>query len=100
MKATLETERCEQLETVIDFTGVLDHLLPSFYDTSYQCLRFIDPYGHTVFNRLQMEVFLAEWERITDLAQTPDEMEILSRIEKLARRCQKEPHFYLKFYGD
>lgn len=96
----LETENGEAIEQVGDPTNLLHLLLPTPDDASFTCLRFIDLYGDTVFNRLQMGTFLAEWKRIVNLARTSEEKELLNRIENLARRCQNEPHLYLKFYGD
>ena len=30
-------------------------------DCDFKLLRYIDPYGDTVFNRIQMEDFLTDW---------------------------------------
>lgn len=96
----LETERGQTIEAISDPTNLLHRLLPSLDDSSYQCLRLIDWYGDTVFNRLQMETFLAEWERLSRTARTIEEKELAVHIANLARRCLNEPHLYLKFYGD
>ena len=95
----LENEDCEPLEQVEDPENILHQLLPS-EDTSYQHLRFIDWYGDTVFNRLQIQPFLGEWDRIIESARTPEEHALLARIRELALRCSKEPHLYLRFSGD
>ena len=97
---SLQDEDGEILESVGDPNNILHELLPSFTDYSYQCLRFIDWYGNTIFNRFQIDVFLAEWKRLYSKAHTENEREILFRIEELAKMCQSEPHFYLKFEGD
>lgn len=100
LKVALETERGGPIEEVGDPTNLLHRLLPSYDDVSSQFLRFIDWYGDTVFNRLQMEGFIAEWKKLSSKAQTVAEKELLSRVESLARRCQNEPHLYVKIYGD
>lgn len=100
LTVVLETERGEPIEQVLDPGNLLHRLLPSHDDSSYQCVRFIDWYGDTVFNRLQMEQFLAEWKRLYNAAECKEERELLLAIEKLAHRCQTEAHLYLKFYGD
>jgi hypothetical protein len=69
-------------------------------DTSYNLLCYIDPYGDTVFNGLQMDVFLSEWERIRGAAQTPEQVEAWTSIRDLARNCREEAHLYLRFIGD
>jgi hypothetical protein len=95
----LENEECEPLEQVEDPENILHQLLPS-EDRSYQYLRFIDWYGDTVFNRLQIQAFLIEWDRIIDSARTSDATALLARIRELALRCSQEPHLYLRFSGD
>lgn len=96
----LEDERGNRLESIIDPPNLFSRLLPGPHDTSFLMLRFIDPYGDTVFNRLQMDTFIQEWDRIARHAQTEEEGSFLSRVRELAVRCQNEIHEYLKFYGD
>ena len=95
----LECERGEPLEQVEDPKDILHQLLPS-EDHSYHYLRFIDWYGDTVFNRLQIPCFISEWDILAESAQTPDETALLTRIRELAIRCAQEPHLYLRFSGD
>jgi hypothetical protein len=96
----LEDERGRPVEEVGDPGNLLHRLLPSPRDESFHCLRFIDPYGDTVFNRPQIEEFLADLGRILVSAKTKEERELLERIRELAERCRSEPHLYVKFYGD
>jgi hypothetical protein len=84
----------------VDEAALLGDVLPVHDDRSYQCLRFIDPYGDTVFNRLQMEQFLTEWERLESQLRGQERQEIAAAIRKLALRCRDGVHLYLKFYGD
>lgn len=81
-------------------THYLDSLLPSAEDSRSQCLRFVDPYGDTVFNRLQMDQFLREWEELETRAASSDGKELLRSVRELAERCREGPHLYLRFYGD
>ena len=73
-------------------------MLPSSDDSTFRFLGFIDWYGDTVFNYLQAKGFLEEWQRVK--ASHPDELVLLLRIERLARRVLEDRHGYLKFYGD
>src|SRR6266581_638932 len=86
-------------DTITDERNSLHKILPAPDDASYCCLRFIDWYGDTVFNRIQMETVLDELERITQGHQAEDAT-LISAIKKLAMRCLSEPHLYLKFCGD
>jgi hypothetical protein len=48
---------------------VLVHgVVPAREDRAFPFLRCVDCYGRTVFNHLQMESFLEEWERVRDRA--------------------------------
>ena len=96
----LQDENGNVLKNIGDPHNLLHQLLPSLEDTSYSLLRFVDWYGDTIFNRLQMETFLIEWERLIKKAGVGEEFELLAQIKNLARLCQKTPHLYLKFYGD
>lgn len=95
----LESESGQSLEQVDDPQNILHQLLPS-EDASYQYLRFIDWYGDTIFNRLQMEPYLNEWDRLSQAARTSEQETLLARIKQLALQCVREPHLYLRFCGD
>jgi hypothetical protein len=100
LNVVLETEEGLPVEEVEDPSNLLHRFLPTHDDFSYQWLRYIDRYGHTVFNRLQIMPFLAEWERLHSVAESQEEKELLLSIETLARRCQSQPRLYLKFQRD
>ena len=95
----LEDDRGNIIDRVEDPPNLLHRLLPNPQDVSFHMLRFIDPYGDTVFNRLQMETFIEEWDKITR-AGTEEERSFFSRVRDLATEAQKRIHTYLKFYGD
>src|SRR5262249_53536773 len=94
----LETEHGDMIEELDDRN--LEQLLPPDTDRSFYCLRFIDPYGDTTFNRPQMPDLLLELDRIKAKATSQEDRDFIMRLVKLAQRCQREVHTYLKFYGD
>lgn len=96
----LEDENGIQLDEVADAEDLLGRLLPAPDDESFACLRFVDPYGDTTFNRRQSEILIRELQRIRTKAIASGEWELLDQIEKLAQRCQSGPHLYIKFCGD
>ncbi len=101
LSVRLETELGEPVDELVgDPTNILHRILRPYYDDqTAQCLRFIDWYGSTFFNYLQMEPFLREWQKLYSVTISNEEKELLSRIEKLARRCQAE-RLLLRFIGD
>jgi hypothetical protein len=94
----LETEQGRVVEALDDYP--FGHLLADNVDRSFVCWRFIDPYGDTVFNNLQMADFLAEPERVRTRARGPADQRLLDALRDLGRRCQVGVHLYLRFYGD
>ena len=96
----LEAEDGEVLGEVNDGDDVLHRLLPKPDEETFHCLRFVDWYGDTVFNRMQAERVLVELSLLQRRATSAAERQLLERIERLARRCRDEVHLYLKFYGD
>ena len=96
----LHDEHGKRIDEISDLHDALRRLIPSASDQTFRCLGFIDLYGDTVFKRVQMEAFLTELRRVRHKAGTEEERHVLDRIEGLARRCQAEPHLYLKIYGD
>jgi len=94
----LQDERGARIEAVLDSEAVLAQGLPEG-DTRYACLRFIDRYGDTTFNRLQFPLLIEEIDRLRIGA--PDNLlEILGEVKRLAQQSLAEPHLYLKFIGD
>lgn len=62
------------------------------------CLKFIDQFGDTLFNRLQIPILAEEISVIRNSVQTEDLKLHCSRILDLISKA--ELHMYVKFYGD
>jgi hypothetical protein len=63
-------------------------------------LGLIDPYGDTIFNRLQAGVLLKEWMSLETSATTEVERQLCFAVRQLIERVAHEPHLYLKLVGD
>ncbi len=64
------------------------------------CLRFIDPYGHTVFNQVQLPHLKAELSAVPDSALTNGAIQHRKKLLGLIEQASGKTHTYLKFYGD
>lgn len=64
------------------------------------CLQFIDPYGDTTFNQLQIPRLLEEVEALRPNCQTEAEREDLESIMRFIGKATGQIHTYMKFYGD
>jgi len=82
-----------------DAAGDFDRLIP-FDDAASPMWRYIDPYGDTVFNWLQMPAFINELDDLRNAAKAGAESRGLDRLRVIADRCRAGTHLYVKFIGD
>jgi hypothetical protein len=76
-------------------------MLPADDDLGFPCLRFVDPYGDTVFNQIQIPVFLNELRRLLD-SPLPDEQacDIRAVTDLVEPFVVDRTLFYVKLIGD
>ena len=95
----LEGETGDEYESIDDF-GLLETLLADYNNKSSYCLRFVDLYGDTIFNTLQMPDLINELEGLLDKADSDEKKKLIANIIRISKRCKDEVHLYIKFYGD
>ena len=101
INVVLQDENYNELSPMIfDPAQTFTHSLPDPDDESFSCIRFIDPYGDTIFNRYQAQVMINEWDRLKNTFVETNEEKQWEEIRQLIVRCSEEPHLYLKFIGD
>jgi hypothetical protein len=101
IEVVLQDERCNNIsETVHDPQGLIILSLSDLGDSASSCVRFIDPYGDTIFNRLQAAILVEEWDMLKSSFSRQNAEALWTGIRKLIARCSEEPHTYLKFTGD
>lgn len=101
INVVLLDEMCKAISEVVkDPGGVVADSLPGLADSTYVCVRFIDPYGDTIFNPLQAAVMIEEWDRLKRSFSERNAEALWADIRKLIVHCSEEPHTYLKFIGD
>jgi hypothetical protein len=91
----LEDDLGEQSDWVM-----LHGVIPARDQRAFPVLRCIDPYGKTVFNHLQMEAFLEEWDRIQPRAEDDSQKEAWQKVKAMAQSCQSDRDLYLRFVGN
>ena len=69
-------------------------------DEGSRVVRYIDPFGDTYFNRVQMPDFLADWEERYPRAGPNEDEGCWLEVKALAEECIRQPHLYLRFVGD
>src|SRR5437867_12863624 len=97
LSVRLKTEKDEQRGSVDDPRNLLARSLPSEEDRSFRCLGFIDLYGDTVFNYLQMPDLIDELKRIDN--GNSERSVIIAAVKRLAE-LRRDERLYLWFYGD
>ncbi len=63
------------------------------------CLQFIDPYGDTIFSRLQIEALRDEFQRLFDKSEKSEDQEKLQTIIDFVSKAEKK-YLNVKFLGD
>jgi hypothetical protein len=96
----LRTESGEQIKLIADEQNLLVRLLGDPDMEIFPMLASIDRYGDTIFNHLQIERLLVEWESLTARAGTSEEEALLEAIKSLGRESLQGVHRYLVFIGD
>jgi hypothetical protein len=97
IRVVVQDERGEEVGEGVDIPS---ELLLRADEQIGVCLRFVDPYGDTTFNRLQIPVVLEELHVVKEGINDPRGKSMVEQVETLAVTCQTEPHLYLKFIGD
>jgi len=91
----LEDDLGEHSEWVI-----LNGVIPGATEGNFLLLSGVDPFGKTVFNHLQMEAFLNEWERAKDRVRDESQMEAWQKVKQMAETCRHDRDLYLRFVGN
>jgi hypothetical protein len=101
IEVVLQDERCNDIsKTVHDPDGVIPQCVPNLSDKAYSCLRFVDPYGDTIFNRLQAVAMIEEWDRLKPSFIERNATELWAEVRDMIVKCSEEPHTYVRFVGD
>ncbi len=69
-------------------------------DLRFSCLRFVDPFGDTLFNRVQLPALLDDLRTLRGSCDVARHEPLLREVEALIERCRAEPHLYLRLVGD
>lgn len=92
----MENENREEIESLSD-SFISSVLFDSNSRELFVLLKYLDPYGDTVFNHLQMNDLISD---LIVLKKYDPINSSIDRIISLAKVCQETIHSYLVFYGD
>jgi len=100
IEVRLEDERGNEQAHALDTTDLLGTLArrdPASL-TRFRLLRYIDPYGDTVFNGLQAPDLLQDIAELKTAISDEGALAFLRDLETLVARCPEG--YLLRFYGD
>lgn len=95
-----QDERGKELDKVIDSDNLIGKILLDLKGSPSYCLRYIDLYGDTVFNRMQIDQLRKEFESVLDKSKDGHIKSFIEKILVLIGKCKKNVHTYIKFIGD
>lgn len=99
--ARWEDENGDEIEVVLSPPrSRLESLIPEPNVECFPCLRYIDLYGDTTFNQLQLPQLLADLKQAIIEAESPDTRTHMQSLIDLVQRAIGVVHTYIKFYGD
>lgn len=96
----VETESGEVQDEVLDDGNLTEKLLPDREDGSSPCLRFVDPFGDTLFNQLQIPLVVTELEKKLRGSVKGEVKAHCEAILKAVRAAAGEEHTYVRFSGE
>jgi hypothetical protein len=64
---------------------------------NYRLLKYLDPYGDTCFNTLQMDDLLADWGELNPAGHQRQQWIL---VRDMVLHCKQQSHLYLRFIGD
>jgi hypothetical protein len=96
----LTDEKGREICRVDGDTHLLDLPLAELDTDAFHCITYIDQYGDTVFNRLQIPRLAIEWKAVDDKLKDFESREVSRQLQALIERAYLEPHQYLTFYGE
>jgi hypothetical protein len=97
---SVETESGEVQDEVLDEGNLTEKLLPDREDGTSACLRFVDPFGDTLFNQLQIPFVVAELEKRLRTFVKPEVKAHCEAIIKAVKAAEGEEHTYVRFSGE
>ena len=95
----LEDESGGVIESIQD-NGLLGKYIPEANDKNYCCAKYINRWGNTIFNELQMDDLIKELVIITSESDDKEVKMLIDQIDNLVQIAKKSVHKYIKLIGD
>ncbi len=104
LQIRIEDFEGEILAEFNDKKGTLNYIVDYCYKnpTEFKVIKYVDLYDDTTLNSIQVKDLLQDIEQLLRSSHFFDKerVEVLEALRDLCVNSLKEPHLYLKFYGD
>ncbi len=97
IRVILQNENGIEVGSPVDFPT---KVISCVDDDRFKCLRFVDPYGDTVFNCFQMAPLSEDLDLLENSMTNLVDKDALCALRQLIVRCSEGPHLYIKCIGD
>jgi hypothetical protein len=99
--AQLQDEGGGIIEAALDPGSLVTKLIDGIGELKNTvCLRFIDPYGDTTFNQLQIPVLLDEISNAIKMCEDEHAIQHGEKLIRMLGNASGDVHIYVKFIGD
>jgi hypothetical protein len=96
----VEDEHGEAIEIIPDDQNILSKIINTYNTSSCTLLKYIDPYGDTVFNHKQLNDLINDFSQIMNNSNESITKVYLRKVNSILVRNVNKVHVYFKFYGD
>lgn len=96
----VQDERGGVIRELLDPKSLVPTLLPEQDGTNSACLRFIDRYGDTYFNQIQIPVLLEELKSVVHSCPNAEARAHGEAMVSLVASAVDQLHTYVRFIGD
>jgi len=101
MDLELQDYRCQKVEELEKIVGFMSFPFSHDMSLEFRLLNYVDPYGKTVFNHLQMDDLLHDLTLVKENYKDVPDLEFLERAGEMAMKCKEgRGNLYLTFFGD
>ena len=98
MNIHLEDERGNRLQREFDSRNLLLHAVRDAGQES-RLLKYVDPYGVTLFNGVQVDDLIWDLDDLAGGARDQAALAVLSRVRAFTNEVKMHHHLYIRFVG-
>lgn len=96
----IEDEHGKSIYCISDDQQIFAHVINQTKMSEYSLLKYIDPYGDTTFNNMQLNDLLYDLSSLHTTISDIATRKYVNKLISLLENYTNTNHVYFKFYGD